>query len=115
MLENMRHFQEAALDAEKILKGLTAVDITGEHLEPGEQFKVLLAEVKKAAGLRQMAQECARDAAPYIHSRLATIQHTGKDGGPIQTEDVSARARLEYFIDRETGTGGEAESSRTAH
>lgn len=82
MLENMQHFQKAAVDAEKILKGLTAEDICGRELEPSEQFKVLLAEVKKAAGLRQMAQECARDAAPYIHQRLAAVQHSGSIARP---------------------------------
>lgn len=76
MLENMAHFQQSAVDAEKILKGLTAKDICGRQLEPAEQFKVLLAEVKKAAGLRQMAQECARDAAPYVHPRLTSIGGT---------------------------------------
>jgi hypothetical protein len=76
MLDNMAHFQQSAVDAEKILKGLTAKDICGRHLEPAEQFRVLLAEVKKAAGLRQMAQECASQAAPYVHPRLTSIGGT---------------------------------------
>lgn len=73
MLENMRHFQQVAMDAEAVLEGMTAEEITGRAMEPDEQFKTLLAEVKKAAGLRNMAQECARDAAPYIHPRLASV------------------------------------------
>jgi hypothetical protein len=84
MLENMRHFQMAAHSAEAVLEGLTAEDLQSRTMEPAEQFKALLAEVKKVAGLRQMAQECARDAAPYLHHRLASVVHTGKDGGPIQ-------------------------------
>lgn len=76
MLDNMRCFQQSAIDAEAILKGLTAKDVCGRQLEPAEQFKVLLAEVKKAAGVRQMAQECARDAAPYVHPRLTSIGGT---------------------------------------
>lgn len=28
--------------------------------------------------------EAAKAAAPYMHHRLATIENTGKDGGPIQ-------------------------------
>lgn len=78
MLDNMAHFQQSAIDAEKILRGLTAEDVCGRQLEPAEQFKVLLAEVKKAAGLRQMAHDCARDAAPYVHAKLASIEHSGK-------------------------------------
>jgi hypothetical protein len=57
-----------------------------------EQFKALLAKVKQAAGLRHMAQECARDAAPYIHSRLTAVAHTGPDGGPVLFKTVYENA-----------------------
>ncbi len=43
----------------------------------------------------------AKDAAPYLHPRLAAIEHTGKDGDAIKFEDVSdaSRARaLAAFI-----------------
>jgi hypothetical protein len=77
MLENMRHFHKVASDAEAVLEGLTYEEFSGRSVSPEEQFKALLAEVKKAAGLRQIAQECARDAASYVHPRLAAINHTG--------------------------------------
>jgi hypothetical protein len=48
----------------------------GENHEA--RFKAMLAKVKAAAGLRQMAHECARDAAAYMHPRLAAINHTGE-------------------------------------
>jgi hypothetical protein len=89
MLDNMRHFQQVALDAEATIAGLTAEEYAGQALPPQEQFKLLLAEVKKAAGIRQMAHDCARDAAPYIHPKLAAIEHSGKDGGAIKVELVS--------------------------
>ena len=84
MLDNMRHFQQVAMDAEATLEGLTAQEITGQASTPEEQFKLLLAKAKQAAGLRQMAHECARDAAPYIHPKLSAIAHTGGDGGPVK-------------------------------
>lgn len=28
-------------------------------------------------------------AAPYVHPKLAAVEHTGKDGGPIETADVT--------------------------
>lgn len=84
MLDNMRHFQQVALDAEAVLTGMKAEEIAGKELKPDEQFKLLLAEVRKAAGFRTMANDCARDAAPYVHPRLTAVAHTGKDGGPIQ-------------------------------
>lgn len=92
MLENMRHFQQVAKDAEATLEGLTAEEFSQQvpaDATPEEQFKFLLAQVKKTAGLRQAAQDAARDAAPYIHPKLSAVQHTGKGGGPIQTIDVT--------------------------
>lgn len=77
MLDNMRHFQQVALDAEAVLATMTASDLPGHPEKPEEQFKALLAEVKKAAGFRQMAHECARDASPYLHARLSAVQHSG--------------------------------------
>lgn len=77
MLSNMRHFQQVALDAEATLEGLTAEEISGQASSPEDQFKLLLAKAKQAAGLRQMAHECARDAAPYIHPRLSSVEHSG--------------------------------------
>lgn len=83
MLDNMRHFQQVALDAEATIAGLTVEEISGKRLEPDEQFKMLLAKVKQAAGLRYMAHECARDAAAYMHPKLTAVSHTGGDGGPL--------------------------------
>ena len=100
MLENMRHFQQIALDAEAVIEGLSVEELTGEKLEPDQQFKKLLAEVKKAAGFRQMAHDCARDASPYMHPRLANIEHTGKDGKdliPDISDDQRAKA-LAVFL-----------------
>ena len=83
MLDNMRHFQQVALDAEAVIEAMNADQVVelGETHE--QQFKALLAKVKQAAGLRQMAHECARDAAAYMHPKLTAVSHTGPDGGPI--------------------------------
>lgn len=34
------------------------------------------------------AHAAARDAAPYLHPKLAAIEHSGKDGGPLVVEIV---------------------------
>ncbi|MFC3208128.1 hypothetical protein [Aquamicrobium soli] len=44
------------------------------------------------------AASIAKDAAPYMHAKLASIQHTGRNGGPIQTVDVT---RLKGMSDQE--------------
>ncbi|MCC0013684.1 MAG: hypothetical protein H6877_10245 [Rhodobiaceae bacterium] len=36
--------------------------------------------------------EAAKAAAPYVHPKLAAVEHTGKDGGPIEV------ARIERVI-----------------
>jgi hypothetical protein len=74
MLDNMRHFAKLAESAEAALAELSADEIAGLPAE--EQFKYLLAEVKKAAGLREMAQACARDATAYVHPRLSSTAVT---------------------------------------
>ena len=84
MLANMRHFHKLAESAEAALAELSLETV--EKLEPKEQFKHLLAEVKKAAGLREQSQACARDAAPYMHAKMPTaMTHSGPDGeSPIE-------------------------------
>ena len=51
MLDNMRHFQQVAFDAEAVLAGLTAEEYSGVEMTPENQFKKLLAEVKKGKSL----------------------------------------------------------------
>jgi hypothetical protein len=74
MLENMRHFQKVALDAEAFLESLTADQLTSLGESPEEQFKTMLAKVKQAAGFRVLAHESARDAAPFMHARLSSVE-----------------------------------------
>lgn len=37
-------------------------------------------------GYQSMRFDAAKGAAPYVHPRLNAIEHTGKDGGPIQAK-----------------------------
>lgn len=97
MLDNMRHFQQVALDAEATLEGLTADQFSEQvapDASPEDQFKFLLAQVKKTAGFRQMAQDAARDAAPYVHPKLASVEHSGPNGGPIKLNILPEDAEL---------------------
>ena len=63
-------------------------------------------------GDHEGAARFAKDAAPYVHPRLAAVEHTGKDGGPIETHEVSDRdfARwLALKLQRAAMTNGHAE------
>lgn len=35
------------------------------------------------------AAALAKDAAPYMHAKLASVQHSGPKGGPVQIADVT--------------------------
>lgn len=41
------------------------------------------------AGDFKEAAAIAKDAAPYVHPRLASVQHAGDDGGPMQVQFVT--------------------------
>jgi len=47
---------------------------------------VMLTTMRKYADAKDWdkASAVAKDAAPYVHPRLAAVEHAGKDGGPIQ-------------------------------
>jgi hypothetical protein len=79
MLDNARHYYRLAMDAEQLLAGKTAAEIIGSNADmtAEDQIQVILAEARKCADLRDRSQACARDAAPYLHSRLAP-QEAGK-------------------------------------
>jgi hypothetical protein len=76
MLDNMRHFQKVALDAEAVLDGLT-VDEVERH---GRHARTT---VQGAVGEGQENRRL-RDAAAFMHPKLAAIEHTGANGGPIE-------------------------------
>jgi hypothetical protein len=56
--------------------------------------------------------DMARAAAPYVHPKLAAVQHTGQGGGPIQHVDLSKLtdeqiAALESLYGPLAGAGGD--------
>lgn len=53
---------------------------------------------KTAEGERR--DKMAANAAPYVHPKLAAIEHTGKDGGPIETREVSDVELAQWLADR---------------
>lgn len=75
MLDNMR---KAAVEARRAEKD------AARSGKPEEVVQL----TKSATDYRMTAQACAKDAAPYVHPRLANVEHAGKDGGPIVVELV---------------------------
>lgn len=91
MLANARHFFRLALDAEAMLADKTAMELGGAaNLSEKEQFDYLLAEVRKAADLRERCQAAARDAARYMHAPIAA-KVVGGDTTADRPEPIAER------------------------
>jgi hypothetical protein len=67
-----------------------AAAVAASGLTPLDYLLEVLREANNPLAVRL---EAAARAAPYVHPRLASVEHTGADGGPIQTADVSDEAR----------------------
>lgn len=46
----------------------------------------MLAVLRDESVPSQECMEAAKNAAPYVHSKMSTVEMTGKDGQPIQTQ-----------------------------
>ncbi len=57
-----------------------AARATAEGLTP---LEFMLMRMRDEDAPPQDRFEAAKAAAPYVHPRLAAVEHTGKDGGPI--------------------------------
>lgn len=73
MIDNMREAYQNALNSEQALKNIQVSD-----LKPEDAFKALLNAVRSVVGYRKIAEECARDAAPFVHPRLAQVELKGE-------------------------------------
>ncbi len=102
MLDNMRHFQQVALDAEAVIEGMQEDQVQALGQTQEEQFKALLAKVKQAAGLRVMAHECARDAAGYMHAKLASVTIGGDEENPVTLIHKIERIIVENSTDTDS-------------
>jgi hypothetical protein len=80
-------------------------------------LEVMLRAMREHAGKKDWdaAASIAKDAAPYMHAKLASVQHTGPKGGPIQTVDLTNVSEeqlnaLEAIFGPLAGAGGDDES-----
>lgn len=61
-------------------------------------LEYMLGVMRDETAVVDRRDDMAKAAAPYVHPKLAAIEHTGKDGGPIQhahqlsDEDLAAIA-----------------------
>jgi hypothetical protein len=96
-------------------------DVERSGTTPLEYMLKVMRNPKADSGRRD---DMAKAAAPYVHPKLASMQHTGKGGGPITTVDLTKMSsddieRLEALFgplasgsgdDDEGDQGGEGEA-----
>ena len=69
MLANMRFALEAA-------------NAIADDIRAGGEVSV--ADFKRLVGMRETAQKFAADAAPYVHPKLASVEHKGDPDNPLE-------------------------------
>lgn len=74
--------QEGITPLEVMLKAMREFVVKAEAMGQDE-IKVVDNKAITRLSLMNAAAGVAKDAAPYIHPRLAAIEHTGKDGQPL--------------------------------
>lgn len=70
---------EGITPLEVMLRAMTALVDQAESLAPSDVAELNGKPIDRL-GLLVSAAEVAKNAAPYMHPRLAAIEHTGKDG-----------------------------------
>lgn len=80
MIENMRWWHQEA--------GFLIKTAEETARQGGAEPAAVLDLLRKIGSARQHAGDAARDAAPYMHPRLASIEHAGKGGAPLQIQIV---------------------------
>lgn len=82
-------------------------DSAGEGMGAATPLDYMLSVMRDPAVEAARRDEMAKLALPYLHPKPAAIEHTGKDGGPIEIADVSETdiARRISFIFARAGQG----------
>lgn len=52
-------------------------------------LEYMLKVMRDSKASDQRRDDMAKAAAPYVHPKLASMQHTGRNGGPIQSVDFT--------------------------
>jgi hypothetical protein len=99
-----RSKKRAARELAVAVAGITPMDFLLEGLAfhakliRHEQAKGAAADDAVIAAAYAAGREYAKDAAPYCHAKLASIEHNGPGGGAIEVTAVDARERLAALI-----------------
>jgi hypothetical protein len=65
-----------------------------------DPLSFMIAVMRNAKAPLEMRFEAARSAAPYVHPKLTAIEHSGKDGGPVEAKQVYTDIEAARLIGR---------------
>src|SRR5688572_9478176 len=75
-------------------KGAVSVksqELTARIIESGiTPLEYMLDRMRDTSADYSERNDMAKAAAPYVHPKLAAVEHSGPGGGPMQHEDVNA-------------------------
>lgn len=93
--------------ADKALEqGISPVEVMIDNMRWAYDQALKAKKPEKILEYRQLSQNWAEDCANYFHPKLAAIEHTGADGGPIETKDIGQTElarRLAFILARAAG------------
>lgn len=99
MLENMRWAHESArdlvADINSMVKAGEASRIVRKEGDDEDKFETVFDMYREMIRLKSLAQDCARDAAPYIHPRYTTITVSDDDESPDAHVSVIKRVLVD--------------------
>jgi hypothetical protein len=89
--------------------------VAATGITPLDYMLKVMRDEKADAGRRD---DMAKAAAPYVHPKLASMQHTGRGGGPIQHVDLTKLsgdelAQLETIFGPLAGSGDDDAPDQT--
>ena len=80
-------------------------------------LEVMMTAMREAweKGDKEKAVQVAEKAAPYIHAKLAAVQHSGDADNPIHTRTQIQQVIVDGSGEGESDPGLRAKEARTAH
>lgn len=74
----------------------------------------MLSVMRDEENPRDVRLDAANKAAPYVHPRLAAVEHSGNPDRPIGVAVSDPRSALEHLVSRQLATGSGKGGTRAA-
>lgn len=98
---NQRTIQRKEIVDKALEQGVTPVEIMIDNMRWAHGLALKAADAKdekNEKAYRTLSQQWAEDCANYFFPKMASVEHTGEDGGPIQINSETELARRALFL-----------------